>query len=188
MQEDSYLVVICFSLNKLFYTFCTSTHRPTQWDLICKGSQLLATSEVNQKASISGERPYLQNYMVLYKLSKAIKGKTNKAYDKVASFSKIPTLNKCKSKIFKAKAANAFKRIQIQQTKSYVKHFYFIVSEQCCYCGSDQNINVWTCFAQSLVSFRRFCLRLRTLFVYGVAKSQTCSKLLEKRPSRFLFI
>lgn len=75
--------------------------------------------------------------MVLYKLFKAIKGKTNKAYDKVASFSKIPTLNKCKSKIFKAKAANAFKRIQIQQTKSYVKHFYFIVSEQCSYCGSD---------------------------------------------------
>ena len=52
--------------------------------------------------------------MVLYKLSKATKGKTNNAYDKVASFSKIPTLNKCLSKKFKAKDANAFKHIQIQ--------------------------------------------------------------------------
>ena len=71
--------------------------------------------------------------MILNKLSKAARGKRNKAYENAASFSKMLTSNKSLSEIFNTKeVTNTFKLIQVQQ-KRRMKCFYSIVSEECCF-------------------------------------------------------
>ena len=87
-----------------------------------------------------------RNSMVLNKLSKAARGKTNKAYDNTASFSKILTSKKPLSEIFNTEVTNTFILIQIQREISHIKCFYLIVSEECCYLGSDWDTTVWCCF------------------------------------------
>lgn len=51
---------------------------------------------------ISGE-PYLRSFIVSNKLSKAAKGKNNKAYDNATPFSKMATLKKCLSEVVNLK-------------------------------------------------------------------------------------
>ena len=97
-------------------------------------------------ASLSVEGgAYLQNFMVLNKLSKAARGKSNKAYENAVSFAEMPTLNKSLSEIFNTKVTKTFKFIQLQQKRSHMKCFYSIVSEECCFHGKDRDITVWCC-------------------------------------------
>ena len=96
---------------------------------------------------------YLRNFMVLNKLSKAARGKNNKAYENAASFSKIPTWNRSFSEIFSTKVTNTFKLIQVQQRGRHMKCFYSIASEECCFHGKDKDMTVWCYFGLSVVSF-----------------------------------
>ena len=70
---------------------------------------------------------YLQNFIILNKLSKAARAKRNKASENAASFSKMVTSNKSLSEIFNTKVSNTFKLIQEQQKRSHMKCFYSIV-------------------------------------------------------------
>ena len=83
--------------------------------------------------------------MVLNKLSKAARRKSNKAYENAASFSKMLTSSNSLSQIFNTKVTNNFKINEVQQKRSHMKCFYFIVSEECCFHGKDRDITVWCC-------------------------------------------
>ena len=83
--------------------------------------------------------------MVLNKLSKAARGKSNRAYENAASFSKMLTGSKSLSQTFNTKITNNFKIIQVQQKRSHAKCFYSIVSEEYCFHGKDRDITVWCC-------------------------------------------
>ena len=88
---------------------------------------------------------YFLAFIVLNILSKAAYGKSNKAYEIAASFSKITTSSKSLSEIFNTKVTNTFQIIQVQQKRSHMKCFYSIVSEECCFHGKVINITVWCC-------------------------------------------
>lgn len=91
-----------------------------------------------QWAGVGVSGTYLRSlWLVLNKLSKAANGKSDKAYGNAASFSKMQTWNRYFSKIFNTKVGDTFKVIQVQHKSSHIKCFYFIISEECYYHGSD---------------------------------------------------
>ena len=137
-------VFIYFSPTKLFslaaHPFMGLLNRALK--LICWQIQALVSGELIC-AVLSVRGAYLHDFIVLNKLSNTARGKTNKAYENAATFSKIPTSDKCLWEILNTKVTNSFKLTQIQQERSHIKCFCFIVSEECCYHGSDWDTIVW---------------------------------------------